>query len=101
MEEISRTLRVRFDVDNPDHMEEARRSACSCPTCGSRRRIGVPASELGQQYLSSDGRILAVPELAVVFTGSQKIVFRQETPSLFDAVQVELGPMLTGADGNA
>ena len=99
MEEISRTLRVRFDVDNPDHMKKPEVSLR--PNMWVHVQIDVPANQLAQQYPSRDGRILAVPELAVVFTGSQKIVFRQESPTVFDAVQVELGPLLTGADGNS
>jgi multidrug efflux pump subunit AcrA (membrane-fusion protein) len=98
LDPISRTLRVRFDVDNPDHMK--RPEVSLRPNMWVRVLIDVPAGQLGQQYPSRDGRILAVPEGAVVFTGSQKIVYRQESPGVFDAVQVELGPLLTGADGN-
>jgi hypothetical protein len=59
--------------------------------------IDIPAAELGQQFVSKDGGILAVPDTAVIFTGAQKIVFRQgDSPSVFDAVQVELGPLITG-----
>jgi hypothetical protein len=98
LEESNRTLRVRFDVDNPDHMKKP--EASLRPNMWVRVQINVLADQLGQQYPSRDGRILAVPELAVVYTGSQKIVFRQESPNVFDAVRVELGPLLTGADGN-
>jgi Cu(I)/Ag(I) efflux system membrane fusion protein len=98
LEEPSRTLRVRFDVDNPDHMKKP--EASLRPNMWVRVRIDFPADQLAQQFPSRDGRVLAVPEEAVVYTGSQKIVFRQESPQVFDAVQVELAPLLTGADGN-
>jgi len=62
--------------------------------------IDVPAGELGAQYSAGGGRPLAVPEGAVVYTGSQKVVFRQEAPTVFDAIGVEVGPLLTGPDGN-
>jgi hypothetical protein len=45
--------------------------------------------------------VLAVPEGAVVYTGGQKLVFRQETPTAFDAVPIEVGPLLTRPDGTA
>jgi Cu(I)/Ag(I) efflux system membrane fusion protein len=95
----SRTLRIRFDVDNPDHMKRPEMSLR--PNMWVTVRIDVPVSQLGQQYSSHHGRVLAVPESAVVYTGNQKVVFRQEAPTIFDAVQVELGVLLTGADGNS
>jgi multidrug efflux pump subunit AcrA (membrane-fusion protein) len=98
LEEPSRTLRVRFDVDNPDHMKKPEVSLR--PGMWVRVQIEVPADEVSRQYPSRGGRMLAVPEGAVVFTGSLKIVFRQSSPTVFDAVPVELGPLLSGADGN-
>jgi hypothetical protein len=98
LEEPSRTLRVWFEVDNPDHMKRPEMSLR--PNMWATVRIDVPAGQLGKQFPSRDGKFLAVPESAVVYTGSQKIVFRQQTPTTFEAVQVELGPLLTGADGN-
>src|SRR5262249_48959293 len=58
--------------------------------------IDVPAKDLVEQYPSRDGRVLAVPESAVVYTGSQKLVYRQHAPTVFDAVVVELGSPLSG-----
>lgn len=98
LEAGSRTLRVRFDIDNPDH--EKRPEASLRPKMFATVTIDVPAAQLAEPYAARDGRILAVPEGAVVFTGGQKIVFRQEAPTAFDAVAVEVGPLLTGADGD-
>ena len=98
MTRTSRTLLVRFDVDNPDH--EKRPEVSLRPDMFATVTIDVPADQLGQEYPSRDGRVLAVPEDAVVFTGGPKIVYRQEAPSVFDAVPVEIGPLLTRADGN-
>jgi hypothetical protein len=89
---------VRFDIDNPDH--EKKPEVSLRPDMFATVTIDVPAGQPGQEYPSRDGRVLAVPEGAVVFTGSQKIVFRQESPTAFDAVGVEVGPLLTGPDGN-
>jgi Cu(I)/Ag(I) efflux system membrane fusion protein len=42
------------------------------------------------------GLILAVPEGAVIDTGSQKIVYREVAPAEYEGVLVELGPRMTG-----
>jgi RND family efflux transporter MFP subunit len=94
LDQTSRTLRVRFNIENPDH--ETKPEVSLRPGLWATVRIDVPADQLEQQYLSRDGKVLAVPETAVIHTGSQKIVFRQETPTTFDAVQVELGPPTAG-----
>jgi hypothetical protein len=38
------------------------------------------------------GMVLAVPERAVIDTGSRKIVYRESEPNVFDGVEVKLGP---------
>ncbi len=98
LDPTTRTLLVRYDIDNPDH--DKRPEVSLRPGMFATVTIDVPADQLGQEYPSRDGRVLAVPEEAVVFTGGPKIVFRQETPTVFDAVRVEIGPLLTRADGN-
>jgi multidrug efflux pump subunit AcrA (membrane-fusion protein) len=91
LDTATRTLRVRFDLDNPDGKLS--------PGMYATVRIDVPAAEMGKRFPSRDGRVLAIPETAVVHTGSQKLVYREEGPTVFYAVPVELGPLLTGADG--
>ena len=98
LDPTTRTLLVRFDIDNPDH--DTRPEVSLRPDTFATVTIDVPAGQLGQEYPSQNGRVLAVPEAAVVFTGGQKIVFREAAPSVFDAVGVEIGPLLTRADGN-
>jgi Cu(I)/Ag(I) efflux system membrane fusion protein len=98
LEQASRTLRVRFTIENPDHQK--RPEASLRPGVYARVAIDVPAEQLPQHYASRAGRVAAVPEEAVVYTGGQKIVFRQEAPSVFDAVAVELGPLLSGPGGS-
>ena len=99
LDPTSRTLKVRFDIDNPDHMRRPELSLR--PGMYATVTIDVPADQLRREFPSRDGRVLAVPEEAVVYTGSQKIVFRQEAPSVFDAVRVELGPPLTRPKGSS
>lgn len=38
------------------------------------------------------GKVLAVPETAVIDTGSKRVVFVESMPGTFDAVEVNLGP---------
>jgi Cu(I)/Ag(I) efflux system membrane fusion protein len=45
------------------------------------------------------GLVLAVPEGAVIDTGSQKIVYRETGPAEYEGVLVELGPRMTGPAG--
>jgi hypothetical protein len=91
LDTATRTIRVRFDFDNPESTLR--------PGMYATVRIDVPATGLGPQFVSQEDRVLAVPETAVIHTGSQKIVYREEGPSVYDAVQVELGAPLTGAGG--
>ena len=44
----------------------------------------------------AEGRVLAVPESAVIDTGSQTIVYRESSPGILDGVRVQLGPRMTG-----
>ena len=91
----TRTLTVRFDVDNPDH--ELRPGM----TATVRLRIG-PADlkdAVGGRLRVEEGKLLSVPEASVIDTGRQKIVYRESMPNTFDGVIVELGPRLTGPAG--
>jgi RND family efflux transporter MFP subunit len=91
----TRTLTVRFDVDNPDH--ELRPGM----TATVRLRIG-PADlkdAVGGRLRVQEGKVLAVPEASVIDTGRQQILYREAMPNTFDGVTVELGPRLTGPAG--
>src|SRR5262249_35907861 len=94
LDQYTRTLKVRFNFDNPDH--EARPEATLRPGMYVTVPIDVPATELGLKVPEREGRVLAVPETAVVHTGSLKVVWRQDAPTVFDAVPVELGPPIAG-----
>jgi len=96
LDQASRTLRVRFNLDNPDH--EKKPEASLRPGMYATVRIDIPAAQLANKYLSKEGRVLAVPESAVVYTGSKKLVFLQEAPTAFKPVPVELGPLIVGLD---
>jgi membrane fusion protein, copper/silver efflux system len=127
LDRSTRTLSVRFDMDNPDH--ELR------PGMYANIKLEVPAAELdlftgtqardwrngvaaeiaattwfslggsppiagigslvraaARQSLLSRGLVLAVPESAVIDTGSRKIVYREASPGVYEGVEVQLGP---------
>jgi len=63
--------------------------------------LQVPATQLNllpadasekQKQANSRGQVLAVPEQAVIDTGSRKIVYREAERDLFEGVEVQLGP---------
>lgn len=76
VEEATRTLKVRFDLDNKD---------------GSIRPGAFATVELGVEL----GRSLAVPEAAVIHAGRQAIVFSVRGDRL-EPRNVELGPLVEG-----
>jgi len=160
VETATRTLRVRFDLENPGHMLRpgmfatvnlstpvqelepfrsqlvARQSTDTsavtdaeliaqqknCPVTGAKLgSMGVPvrAAAGGQTVLlccaGCEGKlaaqpdhylarltrvredaVLAVPELAVIDTGRQKVVYIEREPGLFEGVAVTLGPLSNG-----
>jgi RND family efflux transporter MFP subunit len=92
----SRTLTVRFEVDNPDH--ELR------PGMSATVRLQLAAEDLpqlpgGRRLQMKANKVLSVPEASVIDTGRQQIVYRESLPNTFDGVLVELGPRLTTTEG--
>jgi membrane fusion protein, copper/silver efflux system len=43
--------------------------------------------------------VLAVPESSIIDTGSERVVYRESTPGVFDGVEVKVGPRMVGPDG--
>ncbi len=123
----TRTLKVRFNLDNPGHYlrpgmyaavkfdvpatqlatasaraeeRQAERAAADltvhslfAPT-GPMGGSGLASLVLGagEQTLFQKGQVLAVPYSAVIDAGSRKVVYREAGPSLYDGVEVALGP---------
>jgi Cu(I)/Ag(I) efflux system membrane fusion protein len=121
MDKQSRTLKVRFDMDNPQHelrpgmyantslkvpmtqidafprqfeKEWAYRQAAN----GLRQAVTFEAGpaalvEAGITLaLLKNNYVLAVPESAAVDSGMHKYIYRTEELNTFDGVEVELGP---------
>jgi Cu(I)/Ag(I) efflux system membrane fusion protein len=127
LDAASRTLRVRFDLDNPRlelrpgmyatvklqvpvaELDQFTRAAAE--TWRDRTAVdlaahalagpsgfgGVPgvgplvesAADLARLH---GGLVLAVPEGAVIDTGSRKVVYREAAPGVYEGVEVQLGP---------
>jgi Cu(I)/Ag(I) efflux system membrane fusion protein len=65
-------------------------AGAQCDDCGGMKL--VPKMLL----LAKPGEVLAVPERAVIDTGSKQIVYVEREPGQFEGVQVELGPRSGG-----
>ena len=62
-----------------------------CPTC--KEKIAArPAYYLDRMRSVTEQGVLAVPEQAVIDTGSQTVVYVEREPGVFEAVPVKLGP---------
>jgi Cu(I)/Ag(I) efflux system membrane fusion protein len=127
LDATTRTLKVRFDMDNPK--QELRpgmystvrfqspvarlatlrrmRQELWCEqtalelTMATLRSPGMPAPSGGlgslltaatQEALAGRDLVLAVPESAVIDTGSRQFVYREVEPDVFDQLEVQLGP---------
>jgi len=97
VDQDTRTVTVRCEVDNPGHKLR--------PGGTATVRIDVPAKNIraiAAALSGTDGEtgnpdaatVLAVPETAVIDTGSQTIVYRQSSPGVFEGVLVTLGPKM-------
>ena len=99
VDEATRTVTIRCELKNPEHKLR--------PGTTATVTLEVPPRELEmlQKAAGNDpernekldeGLILAVPESAVIDTGSQRIVYRESSPNVFEGVKVELGPRMIG-----
>ena len=93
---------MRFELDNPHHKLSPGSTATVVIQVPPERwalLAGMTSLNDTQNERLKQGELLAVPQSSVIDTGSQKIVYREVEPSVFDGVLVELGPKMMGADG--
>ncbi len=101
LDESTRTLRVRFEMPNPGHKLR--------PGMYATMKIKVQPQQIEAlaKALAGDaeaeaqlrqGRVLAMPESALIDTGSMKIVYREAAPNTYEGVAVQIGPRMTAAD---
>jgi Cu(I)/Ag(I) efflux system membrane fusion protein len=127
LDAASRTLRVRFDMDNRglelrpgmyatvtlrvpvaelDQFTRAHAEAWASNTAvdvtahalgalagfGGGAGIGPLVESAVDVVRLHRGLVLAVPEGAVIDTGTHKVVYREAAPGVYEGVEVELGP---------
>jgi Cu(I)/Ag(I) efflux system membrane fusion protein len=104
VDQETRTVTVRFELDNPGHKLR--------PGTTATVRFNVPPRDVpaliraaqsddsgtAQRDRLEQGLVLTVPESSVIDTGSQTIVYRQTLPGEYEGVLVALGPRMTGQD---
>lgn len=56
------------------------------------QQAGIHTTELQPQTLEGVGECLALPESAVIDTGSMQVVYVESMPGMFDGIAVKLGP---------
>jgi Cu(I)/Ag(I) efflux system membrane fusion protein len=100
LDENTRTLRVRFGMPNPGHqlrpgMYATVRIQVRPQQIGVIAKASAEGAELQSQL--RQGRVLAVPESAVIDTGTMKIVYREAAPNTYEGVTVQLGPRMAVA----
>jgi multidrug efflux pump subunit AcrA (membrane-fusion protein) len=93
----TRTLTVRFEIPNPEHELRPGMTA----TVALKLTPDLLAKTPAGTGLQVDGekRILAVPESAVIDTGTRQVVYRETLPNTFEGVLVRLGPKMVDSAG--
>jgi membrane fusion protein, copper/silver efflux system len=101
VDQDTRTVTVRFELDNPDHKLRPGSTATVTLKVEPKdlRMFTRLEDDKEPQEMLSQGRVLAVPESAVIDTGSQRIVYRESSPGVFEGIEVTIGPRMTGDDG--
>jgi Cu(I)/Ag(I) efflux system membrane fusion protein len=101
VDQQTRTVTVRFELNNPDHRLRPGTTATvkiKVPPREIRALTQVVGAnpEIVKLDLLEQGLVLAVPETSVIDTGSQTIVYRQTLPGVYEGVKVDLGPRMSG-----
>jgi Cu(I)/Ag(I) efflux system membrane fusion protein len=99
VDEATRTVSVRFEVENPGHkLRPGSTATVTIEVPPNRLPMFARIAEAGGMpaEMLLEGRVLAVPETAVIDTGRQTIVYRETTPGVFEGVRVRLGPRMSG-----
>jgi Cu(I)/Ag(I) efflux system membrane fusion protein len=102
LDESSRTLRVRFEMPNPSHKLRPGMYATVKIQVQPQQieaLANAPAEDTAERHAQLlEGRVLAVPESALIDTGSMKVVYRETAPNTYEGVAIQLGPRMTAAD---
>lgn len=123
VDERTRTVTVRLELDNPDHRLRPGSTATvtlrvpASKVAGLARSQGDVASKMmspsrirpaglardtgdatGDWEQFQSDKFLAVPQSAVIDTGKQQIVYRETVPGVYEGVKVTLGPKMVGPE---
>ena len=101
VDQQTRTVTVRFELDNPGHKLRPGSTATVTLKVPPERwalLAGISESNAEARERLKRGELLAVPQSAVIDTGRQKIVYRESEPNAFEGVLVKLGPKMSGPD---
>lgn len=96
LDQENRTLSVRFELANQDHELRPGMSATVHIKLDAPTIAELPA---GRGLSLKDGKVLAVRDTALIDTGTQKFVYREEVPGTYSGVVVQTGPRMIGFDG--
>jgi multidrug efflux pump subunit AcrA (membrane-fusion protein) len=102
VDEATRTVTIRCEAPNPGHKLRPGTTATitlEAPPEHMGLLAKSAAGDRERQAKLDEGLVLAVPESSVIDTGNQRIVYRESLPNVFEGVQVELGPRMTGPEG--
>jgi Cu(I)/Ag(I) efflux system membrane fusion protein len=93
LDAATRTLMVRFNMDNPKHELRPGMYATVHLQVPITRAVSLGSeADAERKKKFQEGQVLAVPERAVIDTGSHKFVYREVKPDLYEGVEVQLGP---------
>lgn len=109
VDQETRTVTVRFQLDNPGH--KLRPGATAVVRLQVQPKMldlfvvphGDEATKDTPEWREKldEGLLLAVPESSVIETGTQTIVYRETMPGTFEGVAVQLGPRMSGPGGTS
>ena len=102
VDQTTRTVTIRCELKNPGHKLRPGSTATVTITVLPKHvpsLVAATAGDTEQSEKLEQGQMLAIPENAVIDTGTQRIVYRETIPGTFEGVRVKLGPRMAGSDG--
>jgi Cu(I)/Ag(I) efflux system membrane fusion protein len=101
VDEQTRTVAVRFELENPDH--KLRPGSTATVTLKVKPQdlplLAARATDAVHRAMIKEGRFLAVPDSSIIDTGNQKIVYREVSTGVYEGVEVKLGPRMSTPNG--
>ncbi|MBX9622638.1 MAG: efflux RND transporter periplasmic adaptor subunit [Gemmataceae bacterium] len=97
VDQETRTLTVRFELKNSDGRLKPGMTATVRLSLQPDKLVRVGGA--GGRLKLDGKKVLAVPEGSVIDTGALTLVYREESPGVFEGVKVELGPRMADSNG--